>query len=104
MTKNLKKCYHFMNLRYDASPDEVRVRQKIMLKVLRAKALKNKNFDNEKIKKVNLCAEAILANIELNGVPTQNIMFDTTLENLGTLFTTFFIVLVFAIVTFCLLI
>ena len=97
MTKNLKKCYHFMNLRYDASPDEVRVRQKIMLKILRAKALKTKNFNNPKIKKVNLCAEAILANIEINGVPTQKIVFDTTLENLGSLFTTLLIVFVFAI-------
>ena len=104
MTKNLKKCYHFMNLRYDASPDEVRVRQKIMLKILRAKALKTKNFNNPKIKKVNLCAEAILANIEINGVPTQKIVFDTTLENLGSLFTTLLIVFVFAIVTFCLMI
>ncbi len=104
MTKNLKKCYHFMNLRYDASPDEVRVRQKIMLKVLRAKALKTKNFEDPKIKKVNLCAEAILANIELNGVPTQKILFDTSLENLSTLFSALTIIFVFAIVTFCLLI
>lgn len=100
MTKNLKKCYHFMNLRYDASPEEVRVRQKIMLKVLRAKALKTKNFNNPKIKKVNLCAEAILANIELNGVPTQKIVFDTTLDNLGTLFIAVIIMLIFVGITF----
>ena len=104
MTKNLKKCYHFMNLRYDASPDEVRVRQKIMLKVLRAKALKNKNFDDPKIKKVNLCAEAILANIELNGVPTQKILFDSSLDHLSTLLSALIIVSAFALVTFCLLI
>ena len=104
MTKNLKKCYHFMNLRYDASPEQVRVRQKVMKKILRAKALRTKNFNNPKIKKVNLCAEAILANIELNGVQTQNILFDTTLENLGSLFTTLLIVFVLTIVTFCLMI
>ena len=93
-----------MNLRYDATCEEVKVRQKIMIKVLRAKALKNKNFNEAKIKKVNLCAQAILSNLEINGTPTQNIVFDTTLENLGSLFTSLIIVIVFVIVTFYLMI
>ena len=101
MTKNLKKCYHFMNLRYDAGVQEVEVRKQMMLEKLQN--AQNKKADAN-IKKINLCTEAILTNLALNGTPTDKVLFDTSIENLGSMFSTVFIIFAFAVITFCLMI
>ncbi len=94
MTKNLKKCYQTLNLKLDATENEVKVCQKIKIKVLRAKALKTGKSNQKRIDKINFCANTILENIKQNGVGKNKILFDTSLESISTMFLVLIIILV----------
>lgn len=98
MTKSLKKCYRFLSLRFDATEKEVKVRQQIMVNNLQAKTKHKKQI--LKIEKINNCANAILQNIKQNGVPKFSIVFNTSLESLGTMFLWVIILFVFAALAF----
>ena len=84
MTKNIKKCYETLNLRLDANENEVKVRQKVMIKVLRAKTFRTGKSNQKKIDKINSCANLILENIKTNGVGKNKILFDTSFESIAT--------------------
>lgn len=94
MTKYLKKCYQTLNLRQDANENEVKVRQKIMIKILRAKTLRTGKSNEKKINQINTCANAILENIKTNGVGENKIIFDTSLNSISTMFYVLVIILV----------
>lgn len=68
MKANIKKCYRYLDLPFDATKEDVELRQKVMIKILRAKAVnKNKNYD-KKIEKINFAALTLLDFIDKNGV------------------------------------
>ena len=94
MTKNLKKCYETLNLRLDANENEVKVRQKVLVKVLRAKSFRTGKSNQKKIDKINTCANLILENIKINGVGKNKILFDTSLDSIATTFLVLIIMLI----------
>ena len=83
MPKEIKKFYNFMNLSYSASIEEVQEREKVMIKVLRAKAIKKHKSYNLEINKVVSSANGIVDYIEKNGVPNKrDFLFNTPKSSL----------------------
>lgn len=71
MTSQIKKCYRILDLPYNASVDEVKTRQKILIKLIRAKGLKTGKTNEKKIKQINIATEKIVFNINKFGIPKQ---------------------------------
>ncbi len=85
MTKELKKAYSFLDLKYEATIEEIQTRRKILIKILRAKNIKKHKNHIEKIKKINACTELILDNIKKSGIPSENrLIIDSSRENVFT--------------------
>lgn len=85
MTKEMKRYYHFLDLPYDATIEDVRSRQKIMIKVLRAKAIKRGVSYKKKINKIAIIGEEIINFIKGYGVqPAEKVLFDTKLNDFIT--------------------
>ena len=83
MPKEIKKFYNFMNLSYSSSFEEVQDREKVMIKVLRAKAIKKHQSYNDEINKVVASANGIMGYIEKNGVPNKrDFLFNTSKSSL----------------------
>ncbi len=101
MEKELKQSYHYMDLRYDSTIDEIKSRQKIMIKIFRAKSIKGgKSYKNE-IAKVNNSTNKILANIKQNGIPKASIFnFSSTVNEVATLTFVLIIMIIICTVTF----
>ena len=72
MPKEIKRFYNFMDLSYSSTIEQVQEREKVMIKVLRAKAIKKKKSYNEKIAEVVTSADGIVEYIEKNGVPNKS--------------------------------
>ena len=60
-----------MNLSYSSSIDVVQEREKIMINILQAKAVKNNKSYDDKINEVVISAKGIVDYIEKNGVPNK---------------------------------
>ena len=71
MPKKIRKFYNFMNLSYSSSIDVVQEREKIMINILQAKAVKNNKSYDDKINEVVISAKGIVDYIEKNGVPNK---------------------------------
>ena len=96
MTKELKKCYYYLDLPFNVDIDKVKAQEKVFIKILRAKALKKGVSQKKKIDKVVDCANKIISNIEKNGIPTDK---ETNLHATGAeLATQVFILLAVSIV------
>ena len=79
MPKEIKQYYQFMNLSYSSTIEQVEEREKVMIKILRAKAIKKNKSNNEKIDQVVMSANGIIGYIEKNGVPNiKDNMFNTS--------------------------
>ena len=79
MPKEIKKYYQFMNLSFSSTIEQVEEREKVMIKILRAKAIKKNKPNKEKINQVVISANGIVEYIEKNGVPNiKDNMFNTT--------------------------
>ena len=101
MDKELKKHYHFMDLKYDATVEEIKSRQKVMIKVYRAKGIKTgKSYKNE-IARVNFATSKILSNIKQNGIPKGNLFnFSSSINDMATLIFVLIIMMIICIVSF----
>ncbi len=98
MTKEIKNYYKFLDLRYDSSIEDVKLRQKILIKLLRAKSIRTGNSNKEKIMKINTASNKIINFIKQNGVPNDNRMyFDTTTNSVAV--QTFVLVILIIIIT-----
>ncbi len=85
MTKDIKRYYHFLDLPYDATIEDVQSRQKVMIKVLRAKAIKRGVSYKKKINKIAVIGEEVINYIKGYGVqPPEKILFDTKTSDLLT--------------------
>ena len=69
MTKEIKKCYYHLDLPFSATEEEVRVKEKMLIKILRSKAIKKGKSCKEDIDKVANSADEIVEYIKKNGVP-----------------------------------
>lgn len=72
MPKEIKKHYNFMNLSFSSTIEDVEMRQKSMIKIVRAKAIKKGKSYNDKINKIALSAHILVEFINKNGIPKIN--------------------------------
>ena len=100
MTKEMKRYYHFLDLPYNATIDDVRSRQKVLIKVLRAKAIKRGISYKKKINKIAIVGEEIINFIKGYGVqPPEKVLFDTKISDLITQLFLFLIVSTVSIIS-----
>ena len=79
MPKEIKKFYNFMDLPYSSTVEQVQEREKVMIKLIRAKAIKKNQSYKIKIDKIVSSANGIVNYIEKNGVPNKpDSMFRTS--------------------------
>ena len=85
MPKEIKNHYNFMDLSYSSSVEEVKEREKIMIKILRANAIKKGISCSDKIQQVTNSANQIVDYIEKNGIPNiDDSRFVTSKNNIIT--------------------
>lgn len=99
MPKEIKKHYHFMDLSYSSTIDEIKEREKVMIKILRAKAIKKRKSFNDKIEQIVNSTNEIVEYVEKNGVP--NVQDSTFVTPKNNIFTQLFILLTLIIVLVC---
>ena len=98
MPKKIKKYYHFLDLPYNSSIEEIQSREKVLIKTLRAKAIKTGVSCTEKINKVVNAANNILGYVEKNGVPNGvGYLYNTPLSTLYTQIFVFALVIITAV-------
>lgn len=79
MPIEIKKCYYHLNLPFSASTEDIERREKVLIKIQRAKALKSGKSRKYKIEKIATCSNKILKYIEQNGTPSEKeTYFNTT--------------------------
>ena len=85
MTKELKKCYYCLDLPFNATKEQVLTQEKILIKILRARALKTGKSQKKKIDKIVHSANKIQENLEKNGIPdVKECSFNSTGKELST--------------------
>ena len=85
MTKEIKKYYKYLDLPYDATEQDALTREKAIIKVLRAKAIKQKKNYNEEINKVAEYTNKVIENIKNNGVGIERQIFSSNGERVISL-------------------
>ena len=101
METNIKKCFRYLDLPFDATKEDIELRQKIMIKMVKSKSVKdNRNYD-DKIEKINFSALTLLDFIDKNGKQEpEKFSFRPSMEDLyGELFT-LLIVVIFCVTSF----
>lgn len=96
MDRNLKKCYYFMDLPFSATEEEVRVREKVMIKVLNAREINSGKQLDKKINKIVECSNKIVDNIKKFGIASGR--NDTIKKNVSRLYFEIFILLLLSMV------
>ena len=85
MIKELKKCYYNLDLPFSATKEQVQTQEKILIKIIRAKALKTGKSQKKKIDNIVKSANLILENLEKNGIPDiKECSFSSTGKELAT--------------------
>ncbi len=101
MTEEIKQMYKFFNLDFDASVEDVKGRQKSMIKVERAKAIKRGVSNKKKINQIALMGEELVHFIETNGVQEkEKVTFDTKLSDVITELSLAFIAFIVCVISF----
>ncbi len=68
MDKETKRCYKYLDLSYDATIEEVRHRQKLLIKVFRARAISKGRSAEIEVQKIRDKGNHIVAYIQQHGV------------------------------------
>lgn len=85
MIKELKKSYYNLDLPFSATKEQVQTQEKILIKILRAKALKTGKSQKKKIDIIVKSANLIIDNLEKNGIPDiKECSFSSTGKELAT--------------------
>jgi len=85
MTKELKKCYYNLDLPFNATIEQVKTQEKMLIKILRARALKTGKSQNKKIDKIVISANKVQQNIEKNGIPdVKECSFSSSSKDIAT--------------------
>ena len=105
MKAEIKRCYRYLDLPFNATKDDVELRQKMMIKVTRAKAISKGKSYNKRIEKINFSALTLLNFIDEQGIQQpETFSFRPSAEHIyGELFT-LLIVMILCATTFFLLV
>lgn len=83
MPKEIKKYYHFMDLSYSSTLDQIKEREKVMIKILRAKAIRKRKSYNQEIEQVVKTTNCLVEYVEKNGISNvEDTLFDTPKSNI----------------------
>ena len=69
MKKELKKCYHCLDLPYSATAEEIKAREVALVKVYQSKAREKKIDVDKDIELIEKSSETLIENIKTNGMP-----------------------------------
>ncbi len=101
MPKDIKKLFDYMNLEYNSSAEEVQSKQKVLIKVLRAKGMKRGKSYNAEIDKVNKASAQILDYLSAHDNKNEPIPFyKTSTSELSTLAFSLVIAIIICLGTF----
>ncbi len=101
MKRSIKKCYSILDLPYNASIEDVKLRQKMLTKLINAKSLKNGKLYKRELRKINIAAEKIIFNINKYGVSNKNYTtYESDFNNVFNVLLTFGLVAFVAVVSF----
>ncbi len=101
MDKELKQCYHYLDLNYDSTVEEIKSKQKIMIKIYRAKSIKTGKSYKDEIAKVNLSTNKILSNIKQNGIPKGSVFnFSSNINDIASLIFVLLIIIIICTISF----
>jgi len=105
MPKEIRKFYNFMNLSYSSSIEEVQEKEKVMIKILRAKAMRKHKSYGKEINKVVDSANKLVDYIEKNGVPNKrdNLFNTSNLSIMTQLIMLFAVIMVLAFTIYSLI-
>lgn len=99
MPKQIKKHYHFLDLSYTATEEDILYKQKALIKFYRAKGIKRGVAYTNKINKVVNSTNVVLNFVKKNGVQTNvEPLFDT---QKSTIFSQVFAFVVLTILAVC---
>ena len=98
MPKDIKKQYHFLDLPYNSTVEDIEIRSNALIKVLRARAIKKGVNNTFKIDKVKASRDKILNYVQQNGIPKGNgVLYDVSINTIYTQLFTFVAIIVLAI-------
>lgn len=101
MPKEIKKCYNNLNLSFTSTIEQIKEREKILIKLLRAKAIKHGKSYKEKINKVVGDANTLVDYVNKNGIPNKT-DFSFEISN-NDLISQILVVITFGIMLFSLI-
>lgn len=85
MPKEIKKCYNYLDLSYSATVEQIEEREKILIKIMRAKAIKTGKSHKAKIQEIANNANILIDYVNENGIPNKkDYMFETSSMGLFT--------------------
>ena len=82
MNKLIRSCYYNLNLPFTSTIEEVKINEKLLIKIQRAKALKTGKPRKKQIDKIIKDSEMIVDYINKNGVPAKENYFISTPKNI----------------------
>lgn len=83
MIKQIKKCYYRLNLPYTATEEQIITNEKILIKVLRAKAIQKGISNKAKIEQVKADTKVVLQCVKENkNIELKDINFDTSFKGI----------------------
>ena len=87
MNKELFKCYEVLDLPIESTIEQVKDREKALIKILKAKEKEESISCEKEMEKVVLSKNKIIENIEKNGVPKEKPhRFESSAESLIIMF------------------
>lgn len=104
MLKEIKKCYHILDLPYDADMEQIKSRQKSLIKMYRAKGIRTGKSYKTKINEVTAAGYALQNFVKENGVQKASFFnFDTNENDVATSVFVLVLVVIVCTVTFLML-
>lgn len=100
MKKSLKKCYQNLELDINSTEQDVKTREKALIKILKAKEVDENVNLKEDIKKVKSSAKEIIENIKVNGIPKEEHFFESSSVSIFTMLTILFFISILCFVSF----
>lgn len=101
LPRKVKKAYDYLDIDYNATEEEIRTRQRVLIKVARAKVNEQDKVTQKKIDKITHATRIILKYIKRSGVPKDDgINLDATGESIHSGYYILVLVTALAIISF----
>lgn len=99
MPSYIKKHYHYLDLPYNSTIEEIEIREKALVKFWRTKGEQIGKVYTKKVKKIVNSSNIIISYVKKNGVPSNvEPLFDT---NKNSIFNQLFVLGILAVLAIC---